>query len=81
MTTDEIAARLDALETKVGLLADIEEIRRLRYLYHRAINDGLYDQIPDMFTADGALDFDYMGRAAISSRSSIPHAPPARRKA
>ena len=32
MTTENIAARLDALETKVGMLADIEEIRRLRYL-------------------------------------------------
>ena len=69
MTTDDIAARLAVLETKVGMLADIEEIRRLRYFYHRATNDGFYDQIPDMFTEDGALDFDYIGRA--SGRETI----------
>ena len=59
---DDISQRLAALEAKVGRLADIEAIRQLRMRYHEAINGGLYDTIPAMFTEDGVVDFDYIGR-------------------
>jgi ketosteroid isomerase-like protein len=59
---EDAAARLAALETKVNWLADIEDIRLLRMRYHEAINEGHFDRIPEMFTEDGAVDFDYIGR-------------------
>lgn len=62
MSTD-MEARLAALEERLGRLDDIEAIRRLRQRYHEAINEGYYDAIPDFFTEDGWLDFDYIGRA------------------
>ncbi len=60
---DDMAARLAALEAKVGELDDIEQIRRLRNDYHQAINEGRYDEIPAMWTEDGSLDFNYIGKA------------------
>ncbi|MDP6707364.1 MAG: nuclear transport factor 2 family protein [Alphaproteobacteria bacterium] len=59
---DEIQARLAALESRVQEQADTEAIRRLRNRYHQCINDGLYDEIPLLFTEDASLDFSYIGK-------------------
>ena len=56
-------ARLAALETQMGRLSDIEAVRQLRNRYHHCINDGLYDEIPLLFTEDATLDFSYIGKA------------------
>ena len=61
--TDDTLARLAALEADVKRLSDIEAIRQLRHRYHHCINDGLYDEIPLLFTEDGWLDFSYIGKA------------------
>ena len=61
--SDDVSARLAALEAKVRELDDIEQLRRLRCEYHQAINEGWYDRIPAMWVADGSLDFSYIGRA------------------
>ncbi|MDP6563334.1 MAG: nuclear transport factor 2 family protein [Alphaproteobacteria bacterium] len=61
--SNDVEARLAALEARVGELADIEAIRRLRNRYHECINDGLYDEIPLLFAEDGELDFSYIGKA------------------
>ena len=59
---NDMQARLAALETEVRKLSDIEAVRRLRNHYHECINDGRYDEIPFLFTADASLDFSYIGR-------------------
>ena len=38
--SDDVGARLAALEAKVRELDDIEQLRRLRFDYHQAINEG-----------------------------------------
>ena len=59
--SDDLTARLEALERHVAILNDTEEIRRLRNGYHQAINEGHYADIPLMFTEDAGLDFSYIG--------------------
>ena len=61
--TGDVDARLQALETRVQDLYDREAIRTLRYRYHECINEGKLAEIPDLFTEDGDLDFDYLGKA------------------
>lgn len=56
-------ARLRALEAKVQDLSDREAIRTLRFRYHECINGETFDAIPDLFTEDAILDFDYLGSA------------------
>ncbi len=65
----EIAARLEALETEVKELRDREAIRSLRFRYHECINSETLAAIPDLFTEDAVLDFDYLGQA--SGRAEI----------
>ncbi len=62
--TQDAEARLQALEAKVQDLSDREAIRSLRFRYHECINSETLDAIPDLFTDDAVLDFDYLGRAA-----------------
>lgn len=59
----DLEARIAALEGAVQTLRDQEALRALRYRYHECINEGKYDEIPGLFTEDGALDFGYLGKA------------------
>ena len=61
--TQDVDARLRALEAKVQDLSDREAIRSLRFRYHECINSETLDAIPDLFTEDATLDFDYLGQA------------------
>ena len=61
--SQDVEARLAALETKIQDLDDREAIRSLRFRYHECINEWRMDDIPDLFTDDGDLDFDYLGKA------------------
>ena len=60
---DDLNLRMAALEAKVQKLIDIEDIRNLRFRYHVAMNERSFDDIPDLFTDDAELDFDYLGQA------------------
>ncbi len=59
----DLEARIQALEAKVGELNDREALRVLRCRYHECINEGKIAEIPDLFTEDGTLDFGYLGKA------------------
>jgi hypothetical protein len=54
---------LEELESKVRELSDREAIRSLRFRYHECINGEIFDAIPDLFSEDAVLDFDYLGQA------------------
>lgn len=61
--SQDVEARLATLEAKIQNLDDREAIRTLRYRYHECINEWNVEDIPDLFTDDGDLDFDYLGKA------------------
>ncbi len=59
----DLETRVKELEAKVRELTDREAIRDLRYKYHEYVNEGKFADIPDLFTADGELDFAHLGKA------------------
>jgi ketosteroid isomerase-like protein len=59
MNEDQLAA----LEKRVRRLEDIEAIRTLRMRYHYFINEGMFDRMPELFTADAVVDFGYIAKA------------------
>ena len=61
--SQDVEVRLAALEEKIQDLDDREAIRSLRFRYHECINEWRVEDIPDLFTDDGDLDFDYLGKA------------------
>ena len=61
--TQDTEERISALEARVQELTDIEQIRRLRGRYHESFNESKPSGIPDLFSDDAELDFDYLGSA------------------
>ncbi len=61
--SQDMESRVAALELKIQDLEDREAIRNLRFRYHECINSQELAQIPDLFTDDAVLDFDYLGNA------------------
>ena len=61
--SQDMEARLQALEAKMQDLSDREAVRSLRFRYHECINEGELEAIPALFTEDAVLDFDYLGKA------------------
>jgi len=59
----DLEARLSALEAKVRELADLEEIRDLRFRYHEYVNEAKFSEIASLFTEDGELLFGHLGNA------------------
>ena len=63
--------RIAALERRLQLLEDKDEIRLLRDRYHGCINDGRFGEIVDLFTDDARVELGYLatyeGRAAINA--------------
>ena len=58
----ELEERIKRLEARVQELDDREAIRDLRYRYHECFNEGRYEDVPDLFTDDGEIDFAHLGR-------------------
>jgi ketosteroid isomerase-like protein len=46
------------LEDRVRRLEDIEEIRRLRNMYHYFVNENLPDRLREIYTEDGVVQID-----------------------
>jgi hypothetical protein len=69
--SEELDARVALLEARIRELTDREAIRELRFRYHECINSETLEPIPGLFTEDGVLDFDYLGRAEGRSELSI----------
>ena len=59
----DLEARVRELEAKVQELSDREAIRDLRYRYHEYINDARFDEIGDLFSDDGEVNFGHLGTA------------------
>ena len=60
----DLEARVARLEDRVRELEDREAIRELRCAYHECVNQGKWADIAELFTADGELEFGYLGRAS-----------------
>jgi hypothetical protein len=46
------------LEDRIKRLEDIEEIRRLRNMYHYFVNENLPDRFREIYTDDGVMQLD-----------------------
>lgn len=60
---NDLEARIRELEARVQELNDREAIRDLRFRYHQCINDAKMEEIPDLFSEDGELEFGHLGKA------------------
>lgn len=54
---------LKSLDTRLRHLEDIQEIKRLRMMYHRYINEEQFDRVASLYTPDAHLDFGPIARA------------------
>jgi len=52
-----------SIEERIRRLEDLEEIRDLRMRYHYYINEGRYEDMPELFTEDALIDFGSVGTA------------------
>ena len=59
----DLEARIKELESKVEELNDREALRNLRYRYHESVNEGKLENIAELFTEDGELEFGPLGHA------------------
>jgi SnoaL-like domain len=59
----DLETRVKKLEATVRELLDREQVRDLRYRYHEYINEGKFEDIANLFTPDGELDFGHLGKA------------------
>jgi len=50
------------LEERIGILEDIEEIKKLKARYLYAIDDGDWDSVLDCFSEDAKVDYGLWGR-------------------
>lgn len=55
--------RVRELERQVAVMRDEEAIRDLRRRYHERINEGRYDDLVELFTADAHVHFGSFGEA------------------
>jgi hypothetical protein len=53
----DVAARLEALESRVGLLEDVNAIRRLHWAYGYYIDFNRADDVAELFAEDGEVIF------------------------
>src|SRR3954465_13093426 len=63
-----LAARLDALEHRVGELEDLNAIRRLHWAYGYYIDFNRPDEVAELFAEDGSgvfLSGGYVGKAGV----------------
>ena len=65
---EQLEAAVAALTRQVGILEDVNSIRRLQYLYGYYIDKCLYDETVDLFAEDGEVCFMggiYRGKSGI----------------
>lgn len=51
------------IEARLKRMEDLEEIRRLRMMYHYDINEGQFSRIADLYTDDAYVNFQHIGGA------------------
>jgi hypothetical protein len=49
--------RLETVERELGLLKDVQAVRRLQFQYGYYMDKGLYDEVVDLFATNGELYF------------------------
>lgn len=54
---------LDSLDARLRHLEDIQDIKTLRMLYHRYINEEQFGQVVSLYTPDARLDFGPIAKA------------------
>lgn len=54
---------LASLDARVRHLEDIQDIKTLRMLYHRYINEEQFDKVVSLYTPDARLDFGPIAKA------------------
>ena len=64
----DVEKRLQELETKVGVLEDIQAIRRLHWAYGYYIDFNRPEEVADLFAEDGSVVFlsgEYVGHKGV----------------
>ena len=69
MAKPTIERELAKLRARVGVIEDIEEIRRLRMLYHHYVNIGAFHRVADLYTDDANSSWATSPRAGGGPRS------------
>jgi hypothetical protein len=67
---DSVEDRLAAVETRLRLLEDTEQIRTLRMRYHELHNERRSADIAELFASDGTLDLNFMGNTLANLLTS-----------
>ncbi len=65
---DELIAKVEELQNRIGTLEDVHAIRRLQHAYGYYIDKCLYDETVDLFTENGEVHFMggvFRGRAGV----------------
>ena len=64
-----LEAKIDALEQRKALVSDVNAIERLQHAYGYYLDKGLWDEVADLFAADGSieigLDGVYVGKGRV----------------
>jgi hypothetical protein len=66
--TAALIARIEKLENEVGMLQDVNAVRKLQYTYGYFIDKSQYNEVADLFADDGEVWFlggIYKGKAGI----------------
>src|SRR5262245_19160392 len=63
MTEASIELELNALRHRLRRLEDIEDMRRLRMLYHYFVNEGLFSRVAEIYTDDALVVWSSAGTA------------------
>jgi hypothetical protein len=77
-TTEELLARIEALEARALAAEDYRDLMNLQAAYGYYVDKGLFDQAADLFAKDGTLEIAgrgvYVGRDRV--REYLNHLPP-----
>jgi hypothetical protein len=60
---EDLATRVQHLESKVAELCDRASIQELRFRYHVAVNEKQLDAIPQLFAEEAEVEFEGIGSA------------------
>lgn len=70
-TSEDLLQRIAQLETRLGLLEDIEAIKRLQRMYGYYIDNRLWNEMTELFADDGLIEIgqrgSYQGKAHIQA--------------
>jgi hypothetical protein len=73
MTPEEVGTALDALDTRIGLLQDADDVERLHTIYGYYLQRNQWDHLTGIFTPDGTIEIAMRGvyRGAASIRRNL----------